>query len=106
MVKTKLIEILSGKIAIVKECSKLNAIAIKIVKSAPIDNVVGHFRGCIADVYPGVLPDSENVNNYFNFEHPHYRLIHTTLWEPASSLAVTKPFRWHNDSCFCHAFSL
>lgn len=70
MVKTKLIEMLSGKIAIVKEYSKLNAIAIKIVKSAPIDNVVGHFKDCIADVYPGVLPDSENVNNYFNFEHP------------------------------------
>ena len=68
--KTKLVEVLSAKAVIVKEYSKLNGIAVKIVQNTPLDYMLAYFKGCIADVYPGILPDSENVNNYFNFEHP------------------------------------
>ena len=70
VVEIKLTEMFPKKVSIVREYSKLNAIAIKTTQGMSVDSVLGYLKGCIADVYPGILPDSENVNNYFNFEHP------------------------------------
>jgi len=70
MVKAKLVKASFEKVVVVKEYSKLNGVALKIAENTPIERLLALFKGCVVDVYPGILPDSENVNNYFNFEHP------------------------------------
>lgn len=70
VVKNKLVEASFEKVVVVREYSKLNGIALRIPESISIDRLSASLKGCVADVYPGILPDSENINDYFNFEHP------------------------------------